>query len=117
MSVRRKRRFEAGAVFGLPLAVGVVLAAHMLEGGSARSLWQPAAAMIVFGGTLGAVIVSYPVSIVKRTAATVWSTFGQASEPLETIVSQLIEYAHRARRKGVVALENDLDRVTEPFLR
>jgi chemotaxis protein MotA len=117
VSSRRRKPIELGAVLGLPGAIGVVLAAHVLEGGSARSLWQPAAAMIVFGGTIGAVIVSYPLDIVKRTVVTLWRQFAHVAEPLETIVSQLIEFAHRARRKGVVALENDLDRLTDPFLK
>jgi chemotaxis protein MotA len=112
-----QRRFDLGAVIGLPLAIGVVLLAHMIEGGSARSLWQPAAAMIVFGGTIGAVLVSYPFAIVKRTVLSVWQTFGLRAESPERIVSQLIEYAHRARRKGTVTLENDVDRIPEPFLR
>ncbi len=114
---RARRPLDFGALLGLPLAIGVVLSAHVLEGGSARSLWQPAAAMIVFGGTIGAVLVSYPFVIVKRTLLSVWRTFGEVHETPEKIVAQLIEYSHRARRKGTVALENDVDRITDPFLR
>jgi chemotaxis protein MotA len=111
------RRYDLGSFLGLPLAAAVVLGAHMLEGGSARSLWQPAAALVVMGGTLSAVLVSYPLATVRRTALAVWHVCTHDSASAEGIVGRILEYAHRARRKGVVTLEEDLDDVGDGFLR
>lgn len=111
------RRLDLGSLLGLPLAVAVVLAAHMLEGGSARSLWQPAAALVVLGGTLSAVLVSYPLAVVRRTGAAVWHVCTHHSATAEGIVERILGYAHRTRRKGAVALEGDLDQVDDRFLR
>ena len=65
------RRIDLGSAIGLPLAVAVVLGAHMFEGGSARSLWQPTAALVVLGGTLAAILISYPLETVRRTLVAV----------------------------------------------
>ena len=45
---------------GLVLAIGGILLGLMLEGGNLGQVLQPTAAMIVFGGTLGAVLIQYP---------------------------------------------------------
>jgi chemotaxis protein MotA len=111
------RRLDLGSFIGLPLAGAVVLAAHMLEGGSARSLWQPAAALVVIGGTLAAVLVSYPMATVRRAAIAVWYVCTHGTTPTEGIVGRILEYVHRARRKGVLSLEADLDDVGDKFLR
>ena len=111
------RRLDLGSFVGVPLAVAVVLAAHVLEGGSARSLWQPAAALVVIGGTIAAVLVSYPFSTVRRAAVAVWYVCTHDTTPPAGIVGRILDYAHRARRKGVLSLEEGLDEVGDRFLR
>ena len=55
MSARRSR-IDFTSVAGLPVGLGLVLLGQALEGGSMRSILQLTAALIVFGGTLGAVL-------------------------------------------------------------
>jgi chemotaxis protein MotA len=111
------RRLDLGSVIGLPIAAVVVLAAHVLEGGSPRSLWQPTAALVVIGGTFSAVLVSYPLAAVRRTATAVWHVCTHECARADGIVGRLLEYAHRVRRKGTPALEADLDQIRDTFLR
>ncbi len=111
------RRLDVASLLGLPLALAVVLVGHTLEGGTARSLWQPAAALVVFGGTLSAVLVSYPLDVVRRTATSVWHVCTHQSATADGIVERILEYARRARRKGTLALEGDLDDIGDGFLR
>lgn len=112
-----RRRYDLGAFIGGPLAIGMVLAAHMIEGGNARSLWQPAAALVVIGGAIGAVFVSYPASAVFRAIRVVWYVCTHQTRPPEQIVGQVIRHAQQMRRKGVLALETELDGVNDPFLK
>ena len=49
---------------GIVIAVGGILAGLLLEGGNLGQILQPTAAMIVFGGTLGAVLIQFPLSVV-----------------------------------------------------
>jgi chemotaxis protein MotA len=111
------RRIDLGSAIGLPLAVAVVLGAHMFEGGSARSLWQPTAALVVIGGTLAAILISYPLATVRRTVVAVRHVFTHENGSAEGIVSRVLEYAHRARRQGGLALESEIDLVADRFLR
>jgi len=54
-----RRRFQPASLLAVPAAVGVVLVSQLLDGGSARALLQPTAALIVIGGTLAATLISY----------------------------------------------------------
>jgi len=118
MSVAR-RRLDVLSILGVPIAVGVVLCAQTLEGGSVWSLWQPTAALVVFGGTAGAVLVSYRRDAVLRTIVAVWQAFGHRwpEHEAETTLRRLVNYAIASRRKGLLALEPELERVPDPFMR
>jgi chemotaxis protein MotA len=112
-----KRRLDVSSVLGVPIAVGVVLMAQAFDGGSARSLWQPTAALIVFGGTFAAVLVSFPLQTVLQAVRAVIHSLHSAGEDLEAVVRQLVGYAVLSRRQGVVALEGELDKTPDEFLR
>ena len=66
------RRRDMASVVGIPLTVAIVVGAQMLEGGSLRTLLQPTAALVVFGGTLAALLVSFPFDVMRATARAVW---------------------------------------------
>ena len=51
---RRRTRLDVVSVLGVAGAAAVFFMGQLLEGGSIRSLWQPTAALVVFGGTLAA---------------------------------------------------------------
>ncbi|MGC4086019.1 MAG: flagellar motor protein [Vicinamibacterales bacterium] len=110
------RRKDIASVIGVPLTIAVVLGAQWLEGGALRTLLQPTAALVVFGGTLAALLVSYPVGVVRGTLRAAVRTFDVPAEPDEQLVQRLTEYASRARRKGVGALEVEIDIVKDRFL-
>lgn len=114
---RRKPRLEIAALLGVPAAIGIVLVAQVLEGAQAAALWQPTAALVVFGGTLAAVFVSYPAELVGRTFRAVRDAFVTRSEPLEAALDQILRYAQIARRKGLIALEPEIERERNPFLK
>jgi chemotaxis protein MotA len=113
----RRSRPRYATIFGIVAALGIVAVAQKLEGAPVRALWQPTAALVVFGGTLAAVCVSYPMTLVRRTIGAVRQTFVSRPEPAETIMAQLVRFAHAARRRGLIALETELDRVDDPFVR
>lgn len=55
---------DKSSIGGIVLAVGGIIAGLLLEGGNFRQILQPTAAMIVFGGTLGAVMLQFPLPVV-----------------------------------------------------
>jgi chemotaxis protein MotA len=102
---------------GILLAVGGIMAGLLLEGGKIAQIIQPTAAMIVFGGTIGAVMVQFPLSIVTKAASRLAHVFlDKASDP-NKLVQELVGYANRARKDGIVSLDSELPKIQDPFLK
>jgi chemotaxis protein MotA len=89
----------------------------MLEGGSAGSLLQATAAVIVIGGTLGAVLVSFSLADVKRAGLSLRQVFVDDGEAADATINSILRYAKLARKDGILALEDEAARATEPLLR
>jgi chemotaxis protein MotA len=117
MSTRPAARVEYATLIGVPAAIAIVLLAQILEGAPARALWQPTAALVVFGGTLAAVFVSYPAALVRRTVGAVKEAFVSHAEPVEAVLDGILRYSQVSRRKGLIALEVEIDRAPDPFLK
>lgn len=94
----------SGAV-GLLLALGVIVVGQLLEGGSVRSLLQPTAAVVVFGGTMAALLVTFPLQTIWRTAIAIRNTFRVPPPALRNLVAELTNLALRSKRKGLMSLE------------
>lgn len=103
--------------FGLVLAIGGIVAGLLLEGGNLRQIVQPTAAMIVFGGTLGAVMLQFPISVVFAAIRRLGSVFIRPPTKSESTILRLVQYAQKARKEGIVSLDADLQGVQDPFLR
>ena len=114
---RRPQRRDIATLVGVPLAIAVLLAAQWLEGGTLRTLLQPTAALVVFGGTLAAILVSYPIRLVGTTARAVLRAADELPEPDTDLVIRLAEFGALARRKGLNALEAQVSGIDEPLLK
>jgi len=116
MSARSGRR-DLATLVGIPLTVVVLVVAQRLEGGALRTLVQPTAALVVFGGTFAAILISYPWRLIGATMRAVVRTFEHPPEPDVQLVRRLSEYGSLARRKGMSALEAEASSVADPFLK
>jgi chemotaxis protein MotA len=112
----RKRPFDIASILMVPLGIVVVLGAQMLEGGAPQSLLQGAAALIVFGGTMAAVLVSYSPQEVLSAIRRVVETFRVDDTTTDKLAQRLVAIAGQAHRKGVMTLENELGAIEDPFL-
>jgi chemotaxis protein MotA len=104
-------------VAGIVAAIGLILVGQALEGGHVGSILQATAALIIFGGTLGAVMVAYPKKDFVRGMKMVKLVFTEKKHDVGGVTRQLVEFATIARRDGVLALEGKLKEVEDPFLR
>ena len=68
---------DKSTIGGIFLAVGGILAGLLLEGGRITQILQPTAAMIVLGGTIGAVMVQFPLATVVQAFKGLASVLGQ----------------------------------------
>lgn len=111
-----RRLSDAAFLFSVPLTVGLVVGAQSLDGGSLHLLLQPSAALIVFGGTLAAVLFSFPLSLLGRTGRALGAAFGRQPESDVALLARMGDYAHRARARGALSLEGELAKHDDPFL-
>jgi chemotaxis protein MotA len=102
---------------GIGLAIGGIAVGLYLDGGKVGQLLQPNAALIVFGGTLGAVMVQFPFSVLIAAAQQLKAAFMNMQDPAPQLIKELTRYAVRARRSGLLSLDKDLELVADPFLR
>lgn len=108
---------DKSSLAGILLAVGGIIAGLLLEGGNLRQVLQPTAAMIVFGGTLGAVMLQFPLSVILQAVRHLGSVFLSPNQAPQETIQRLVQYAQKARREGIVSLDADLDQIADPFLK
>jgi chemotaxis protein MotA len=102
---------------GIGLAVAGIIGGLILEKGSIQDVAQGTAAMIVLGGTFGAVLVTTPMAIVLRALKGCGAVFFQPPDDVQETIQSLIHYAGKARKHGIVSLESDAPTIEDPFLR
>ncbi|MBQ7668426.1 MAG: MotA/TolQ/ExbB proton channel family protein [Clostridia bacterium] len=93
---------------GMIFAIGMLISAFLLEGGSFGKLLQPTAAMIVLGGTIGATLTSFPLKDIKKIGKALKTVF--FNKPIDQlgIIDRLAELGDKARRSGILSLEEEI---------
>ncbi|MDX2022103.1 MAG: flagellar motor protein [Deltaproteobacteria bacterium] len=105
------------SIGGIVFAIACILGGQALEGGHAGSLVQATAAIIVVGGTIGAVAVAFPMADFMRGVKMLGLIFGSKKDDTGEIIKQIVELATIARRDGVLALEQQVQNIPDPFLK
>lgn len=104
------------SIFGLILSFVAILGGQVLEGGRIASIIQPTAALIVLGGSIGAVMLSFPLPDFLRGLGMIPKVFFDTKSNAEEIKDFLVEVSSVARRDGVLALENRLNDTPDPLI-
>src|SRR5882724_6024267 len=102
---------------GIFIALSGILLGLMLEGGKFAQVLQPTAAIIVFGGTLGAVMLQFPLRVVFAAFRNLGAVFFDRSRDPQSLIGEIVGYAHKARKEGIVSLDSDLEAIQDPFLK
>jgi chemotaxis protein MotA len=108
---------DKASIVGVLLALSGIIAGLLIEGGNIGQILQPTAALIVFGGTLGAVLLQFPLSTVAAAFRRLAHVFAAPSRVNTLYIRQLIDFAYKARRGGVVSLDSDLESIRDPFMK
>ncbi|MBA4743558.1 MAG: flagellar motor protein [Azoarcus sp.] len=105
------------SVLGLILGIAAIILGQIVEGGHVSSLLQPTAFLIVFGGTLGAVMLQSPLRVfVDGMRMTRW-VFVPPPDRREELISHAVQWSYTARRDGLLALEARIEEQDDAFLR
>jgi chemotaxis protein MotA len=101
----------------IPLGAAVIVAAQMLEGSRLAALLQASSAVIVLGGTLAAVLITYRPADIVMALRGAWSAFSTDREDTDATAAVMMAFSIRGYRRGLPALEQDLDTIADPFMR
>lgn len=105
------------SLLGLLVGLGAIFAAQMVDGASLGSLVQPAALLIVLGGTLGAVLLQNPGHVFLRGLRMARWTWRPPVLDYKSLIDQIVGWSHLARREGLLALEKSAGVQKDPFVR
>ena len=116
-AAKSSTKIDLATILGIVLALSGILGGLILEKGKIQDVVQGTAAMIVLGGTFGAVLVTNPLPVVLRGLGRLRAVFFEHSSSTEAAIETLIGYATKARKNGIVSLENEAAAIPDPFLR
>lgn len=102
---------------GLLLAVISILACALLEGSPMAALVNLPAFILIIGGTLGVTIMSFSMSTAIDVARIVKNAFQSKKLDLNDTVGRLVRFAEIARKEGILALEAEVGKIEDPFLK
>src|SRR6516162_6528820 len=108
---------DLATILGLLVALIGILAGQAIEGGSIFQILQPTAAMIVFGGTLGATMIGFPINVLKQAAADLLNIFKVDIIEPSAVIDEVVRFTNKARREGIISLEKDAPSVQDDFFR
>ena len=104
---------------GIGAALAALALGLVMEGGNLLTFVQPAAAIIVFGGTLGVTIASSGLAQVRRMGhlTVVSMTYAEHRIDRTETIRTIVRMAEKARREGLLSLEEEAARLPDQFLR
>jgi chemotaxis protein MotA len=108
---------DKASIGGVALALAGIIAGLLIEGGNLGQILQPTAFLIVFGGTMGAVLLQFPLTTVFAAFGRLAHVFAAPRKQNMQMIRTLISFANKARRNGVVSLDADLQSIQDPFLK
>ncbi|MDR0649663.1 MAG: motility protein A [Synergistaceae bacterium] len=107
---------DLATVVGLSLSIIVVIAG-MFMGGSLASFVDIPSIFIVVGGTFGAAMVANPLERSKMVGKILKSAFFSEQIDMIGLIQTLVSFAEKARREGLLALEEDAGQLDDEFMR
>ena len=110
-------RPDFATIGGIVLAAVGILGGLLLEGGQLKDVVQVTAALIVVGGTLGSVMVNTPMPTLVAAAKRFVSVLVEPAHNLTQRIEVLIDFASKARKSGIVALEREVQALDDAFLK
>ncbi len=107
---------DLGSLLGILSGIFILLLA-VYQGGDLGTFWQPQGFMITFGGTMAAVLISYPLKRIMRLFGILKNAFVGHAQSASEVIGALVNMAQKARREGLLALEDEVEELPDPFMK
>lgn len=106
---------DIGSIAGAILGWLLVFVAIAMGGGT--GFFNVPSILITVGGAIAATLIHYPLPHVLAVVKVARKALFVKEQDYMTLYEQLTDYAVRARRDGLLALESDIDQITDPFMK
>ena len=107
---------DLATIIGLALSFGLVASAIVM-GGSFMIFVDFQSALIVFGGTIGATLVNFPLNKVLGLIGIIKKVFFSSLDSPNDLIEKFMEYANKARREGILSLEPVIKELDDEYLK
>ena len=107
---------DLASAVGIGAALGVIMLANILEGGSPASLFLLPPLLLVFGGTIAVSIAGGTMADAKNAITSVKTALFGTIATSKDVVPVVVSLSDTARREGMLALEGRLGEIDDPFL-
>lgn len=104
-------------LIGLVGGIGALMISVLLEGGHITSLGSLPAIVVIAGGTFGATAIGFTFDELKTVPTLLKIAFSEQDHDLNKLIRVIVSFAEKARREGLLALEDDLHSIDEKFLK
>ncbi|MDX6151460.1 flagellar motor stator protein MotA [Marinococcus sp. PL1-022] len=109
---------DKASIIGIIIAFAAIMSGIAIKGMELISLLNPAALLIIFGGTIATVVIAFPGNELKNVPKLFGVLFKNQNEwSVAQLVPMFSKWAQTARKEGLLALEGDVQDIQDPFLR
>lgn len=108
---------DLSSIIGIIIGLSAIIGGQMLESGTGIQILHPTAAIIVFGGTLGATLLNYPLNTFIDAIKSLKRAFVTEHIDFETTISNIVDLTEITRREGNLTLESIVPNIENDFMR
>ncbi|NBU19917.1 flagellar motor protein [bacterium] len=108
---------DLASLLGTILGFAGVVGGQILEGGHLSQILQGTAAIIVCGGTAGAMLLAFPMEDIKKAITLIPSIYKNVDLDVRPVIDEVIRIATIARKDGVLAVEEKRGSIQNPLFK
>jgi chemotaxis protein MotA len=107
---------DSSTLIGIIGGFAALIVGFIIEGGSVLALFGLSALIIIIGGTMGTLITSFGIKDTLRLIVLLKESMTSSPGPTKDLLRELVSFSEKARREGLLALENDIENLEDKFL-
>lgn len=104
-------------IVGVIIAIGCLVLGFTMDGGTLAAIISPTAALIVFGGTIGATTMCFSLQEIKSIPKLLKIALFQKLTDEVVLIEQLVDLSDKVRREGILYLDKQLQYFDDSFMR
>jgi len=108
---------DMASLIGVLIGILTIFGVFCLESGSLSLIFQFPAALVVIGGTCGAIFLNFPLENIINAFKSIKKVFYNEKENFQEVLDQIIVLANVARQGGMLALQETVTSIDHEFLR